>query len=89
LRFLKDRQDYLVSKGLKESMYLIPRISRGKEAVYSSYRFWKLKDELKKATGIDFRIKDFRSTFASLTVKKTPSLMLDVYRNSLGIRRWT
>jgi len=60
------------SKGTKEAMYLIPRISNYKEAIYSSNHFRKLKGEPKKATGIDFRIKDFRSKFASLTVKSNP-----------------
>ena len=64
--------------GMKKAIYLIPRIYKGKEAVYSLNHFRKLKDQLKKTTGIDFRVKDFRSTFASLTVKKNPTLMLDV-----------
>jgi integrase len=78
LAFLKERQEHLNSLGLKSAKYLIPRIGRGKESIYSANHFRNLKDQLKKATGITFQIKDFRSTFASLTVKKNPTLMLDV-----------
>jgi integrase len=78
LVFLMERQDHLHSEGLEKAQYLIPRIRGGKEAVYSANHFRNLKDVLKKATGIAFQIKDFRSTFASLTVKKNPTLMLDV-----------
>jgi integrase len=78
LTFLKERQVYLQSEGVNSAHHLIPRINRGKESIYSANYFRCLKDELRKATGIVFQIKDFRSTFASLTVKRNPTLMVDV-----------
>ncbi len=73
--FIAERREHLQAKGVKESKYLIPNISGDKDAPYSSNHFRKLKKELQEATGIDFKLKDFRSTFASLTVQKDPNLM--------------
>lgn len=73
--FIAERREHLQTRGVKESKYLIPNISGDKDAPYSSNHFRKLKKELQEATGIDFKLKDFRSTFASLTVQKDPNLM--------------
>lgn len=76
--FLKERHEYVQRMGLKESKHLIPNLSSGKDKVYSSNHFRRLKKELEEATGIKFKLKDFRSTFASLTVQKDSSLMPEV-----------
>lgn len=76
--FLAERQEYIRSMGLKSSKYLIPNLSMGKDEIYSSNHFRKLKKVVQEATGIEFRLKDYRSTFASLTVQKDPSLMPEV-----------
>ena len=75
LRFLNERRQHIRSMGFKESKYLIPNLSGGKDTTYSSNHFRKLKKRLQEATGIEFRIKDFRSTFASLSVMKDPSAL--------------
>ena len=72
--FIVERREYLQVKGIKESKYLIPNLMAEKDAPYSSNHLRKLKKELQDATGIEFKLKDFRSTFASLTVKKDPNL---------------
>ena len=80
LRFLRERREYIRSKGLGDSKYLIPNLSSGKDSIYSSNHFRKLKKRLQDATGIEFRIKDYRSTFASLSVMKDPSALPYVSR---------
>jgi integrase len=66
LSYILEREEYLRSKGM-DSIYLVPALVGGKDAPYSSNHFRKIKKELEVATGIDFRLKDFRSTFATLT----------------------
>jgi integrase len=78
LRFLKERHEYIQSMGLKASKYLIPNLSTGEDAIYSSNHFRKLKKRLQDETGIEFKLKDYRSTFASLTIQKDSSLMPEV-----------
>jgi integrase len=77
-RFLKERDRHITSVGMKESLFLIPNLKGHKDRPYSANHFRKLKKELSLKSGIDFRLKDFRSTFASICVKKNPSLMPDV-----------
>lgn len=77
LRYVVEREAFLTSKGMN-SVYLVPALVEGKDVPYSSNHFRKIKKELEEATGIEFRLKDFRSTFASLTVKKNPNALPDV-----------
>jgi integrase len=67
LQYLKEREECLSAKG-RDSKYLVPRM-QGDDKPYSANHFRVLKRHLEEATGIQFRLKDFRSTFASLTVK--------------------
>ncbi len=78
LLFLREREDYVRMSGLKQSLYLIPNLSNGKDSIYSSNHFRKLKKQLQDASGIEFRLKDFRSTFASLTIQIDSSLMPEI-----------
>jgi len=77
VQYLKEREQFLSSRG-RTSKYLIPRAQNGEDKPYSSNYFRVLKKQLVEATGIEFRLKDFRSTFASLTVKKDPNSLPDV-----------
>jgi hypothetical protein len=45
------------------SKYLVPSLVGGKDVPYSSNHFRKIKKELEEVTGIEFRLKDFRSTY--------------------------
>lgn len=77
LRYLEERDKLLQRKG-RNSEYLIPNTSGDADKPYSANHFRVLKKELEEIAGINFRIKDFRSTFASLTIKKNPNLLPDV-----------
>jgi hypothetical protein len=70
LRFSKERQEYIRSMGLRESKYLIPNLSGGKDAINSSNHLRKLRKKPQEVTGIEFRIKGCRSTFAPLSGKR-------------------
>lgn len=77
LQYLQERKDYLKSKG-RDSKYLVPASYDDEDKPYSSNHFRKIKKDLEERTGIDFRLKDFRSTFASLTMKRNPNALPDV-----------
>jgi integrase len=66
LRYLLEREEFLRSKRM-DSIFLVPALVGGKDAPYSSNHFRKIKKELDEKTGIEFRLKDFCSTFATLT----------------------
>ncbi len=75
LRFLSAREKRIKSKGLKQVKALIPTFS-GKP--YAASRFQEMKRDLEKMTGVKFRLKDFRSTFATQTARIDPNLIPDV-----------
>jgi integrase len=77
-RFISERREHVKKMGFKESRYLIPNLTTGKDMCYSSNHFRKLKKRLQEASGIKFKIKDYRSTFASLTVQRDSSLLPEV-----------
>jgi integrase len=77
LLYLDEREMFLRTKGMN-SKYLVPALVKGKDEPYSSNHFRKIKKELEEATGIEFRLKDFRSTFATLTRKKDRGSLPDV-----------
>lgn len=78
LDFLKARDENLRYHGRKEATYLVPHIQGGKDAPYSANHFGELKREVEKEAGIAFKLKDFRSTFASLSVEMDPNSLNDV-----------
>ncbi len=78
LRYLKQREAYLRSCGLSRATYLIPRCDGGKDTYYSSNAFRKLKKEVQEICGVEFKLKDFRPTFAQSTIDIDPNLLPDV-----------
>lgn len=57
---------------------LIPNLRFKKPGFYSSNHFRKLKRDIEEVAGIEFKIKDFRPTFAQRIVDRDPSLLPDV-----------
>lgn len=78
LRYLKQREAYLRSCGLSRATYLIPRCDGGKDTYYSSNAFRKLKKEVQEICGVEFKLKDFRPTFAQVTIDIDSNLLPDV-----------
>jgi integrase len=77
LNYLKAREELLRYYGRKEATHLIPNLRSG-DNPYSSNHFRVLKKEVQEVSGIDFKLKDFRPTFASLTVEMDPNSLVDV-----------
>lgn len=78
LVFLQQREDLLRFYSRQKATYLIPNLRGGEDTFYSENHFRKLKKEVQEICGIEFRLKDFRPTFATLTVEKDPNLLVDV-----------
>jgi len=78
LDFLKAREELLRFYGRKDATYLIPNLQGGKDSYYSANHFGDLKREVQEVCGIDFKLKDFRPTYASLTVAMDPNSLIDV-----------
>jgi integrase len=77
LRYLKAREEYIRSSGLEKATALIPNCYRGKDEFFSSNALREIKRQIQKRTGVKFRLKDFRPTFAQMVVEKDPSLLPD------------
>jgi len=78
LRFLEARDKHIRQSGLKTATALIPNLHRNMDEFYSSNWYRELKKEIKDLVGFDFRLKDFRPTFAQMIVDRDPSLLPDV-----------
>jgi len=78
LDFLEARKELLQYYGRKEATYLIPSLQGGKDTFYSANHFRELKREVQEVCDIDFKLKDFRPTYASLTVAMDPNSLIDV-----------
>lgn len=78
LQYLKDREAYVRACGLTKATYLIPRCDGGRNTHYCSNTFRKIKKEVQELSGVEFRLKDFRPTFATATVDIDPNLLPDV-----------
>jgi integrase len=48
------------------------------DGFYSSNAFRKLKKEVQELSGVEFKLKDFRPTYATMTVELDPNLLPDV-----------
>jgi len=68
LDYLKARDSMLAGNGIKETMALIPAISRKGVGVYCQQAFGRLKDEVIKEAGIQFKWKDYRPTGGQLAL---------------------
>jgi len=78
-RYLQAREEHLARKGVKEHHALFPAVGYGnKTGFYTTSNLNRIKRNLEKRTGVEFRIKDLRPTFASQTVDMDPSLLNDV-----------
>ncbi len=75
LRYLLAREKYLKSKRLNGIKALVPNC-RGEP--YSMNNFELLKQEVERKSGVKFKIKDFRSTFATQTARLDPNLIPDI-----------
>jgi integrase/recombinase XerD len=78
LAFLQEREELLRYHGRQEATYLIPYLQNGRDTHYSANHFKKLKKEVQELCGVEFRLKDFRPTLATLTVERDPNLLPDV-----------
>lgn len=78
LTFLEEREHLLRFYGMERSIYLVPNLRGGKDSPYSSNHFRELKKEVQEISGISFKLKDFRPTFATMSVEKDPNLLVDV-----------
>jgi integrase/recombinase XerD len=68
-RFLKEREEYLEFRGI-DSRYLFVNISKG--LPYSGNGLRQMKSRIEKETGVDFKLKHFRATYATLTYRYEP-----------------
>lgn len=75
LRYLLAREKFLKSKGLEGVKALIPT-TYGEP--YSANSFQKLKRMIEEKSRVKFKLKDFRSTFATQTARLDPNLIPDV-----------
>lgn len=91
LEYLREREELIRYYGRSGATYLIPNLREGSvkgkkgsgpknviDTHYSSNHFRELKKEMQDLSGINFRLKDFRPTFATLSVEKDPNLLVDV-----------
>jgi integrase len=78
IRFLKAREEHLISKGIKKATPLVPNLYYREPGFYSSNHLRKLKKNIQEISGAEFRIKDFRPTFAQRIIDRDPSLLPDV-----------
>ncbi len=66
--YLREREARIQARGLKEATYLFPNLYRGSDTFYSANSFNVIKRKVEDLSGVDFKLKDFRSTLASVTV---------------------
>ncbi len=78
LQYLQDREAYVRANGRSKATYLIPRCDHGLDTHYSSNDFRKVKKEVQELAGVEFKLKDFRPTYATATVGIDPNLLPDV-----------
>jgi len=70
-RFLVERKAYLLSVGVR-SRYLF--LNPETQAPYSLKYIRKLKRQVEMATGVEFQLKEFRSTYATITYAHAPEM---------------
>lgn len=66
-QYVKEREVYLKARGIDKATALFPSI-RSKTGFYSRQRFQDIKEDIEGRSGVKFKLKDFRSTLASITV---------------------
>jgi integrase len=75
VRFLRERQQHVEDAGLGEVLALFPNLTRGKDGFYSANAFKSIKKEIEVASGVEFKLKDFRPTLTSITVNGDMSFL--------------
>lgn len=80
LRYLEARRRHILERGLKEKDVeaLIPNLSVGVKGYYTSNFFRVTKKRIETVAGVEFRLKDFRPTFAQMSLDLNPNLLPDV-----------
>jgi len=78
LTYLEGREELLQYHGREQATFLIPNVRNGRDGPYSSNHFRELKKEIEDLSGISFKLKDFRPTFATTSVEIDPNLLVDV-----------
>jgi integrase len=77
-RYLRERQQHIEEAGFKDALYLFPNLYVGQDAFHSASSFKSIKKEVEVASGVEFKIKDFRSTLTSITVNGDMGLLPDM-----------
>lgn len=78
LRYLKAREEHLLKTGVS-SVALVPNTNKSRKGeFYSANAFNVMKAEVEEISGVKFRIKDFRSTYAQMNIDRDPTLLPDV-----------
>ncbi len=72
---MEERKEYLSENGKSKTAALFPNLNRKDGEFYSPNAFNEIKTEVEKASGVDFKLKDFRSTLTSMTVNGDMSLL--------------
>lgn len=79
-KFLKVRQEYLQERGFGLDGPLVPCIHYGCVKHYSSNAFRVIKAKVQEKSGVEFHLKDFRSTFAQTVLDHDTNLLQNVSR---------
>jgi integrase/recombinase XerD len=66
-RYVDERAEHLAEAGVMKAPALFPNLLR-ESGYYSAQRFRVIKQKIVEASGVDFRLKDFRSTLTTVTV---------------------
>jgi hypothetical protein len=92
-RYLLEREDHLQKKGLKRATALFPNLYRSEDEFHSANAFNEIKCKVEALSGVDFRLKDFRSTLASITINedlsRLPAMSQQLRQRKLRRRRDT
>ena len=75
MRYLNEREEHLNEIGIMKATALFPNTWRKKDEFFAANAFNVIKREVEEASGVSFRMKDFRSTCASMTVNADLSLL--------------
>jgi integrase len=66
--YLRERTDYLKTKNEEEAIALFPALGPRSDGFYREQSFWKIKRKAEDISGVEFRLKDFRSTLTTITI---------------------
>jgi len=73
-RYLDARQKHLEEHGVDVATALFPNLTKGSQGFYSLNSFNKMKRDVEELSGVEFKIKDFRSSSASTMMDLDPKL---------------